>query len=823
MAAVWYRFRAESRIRWRAWLGLALLIGLAGGASLALWAGARRTETAYGRFLDSQHAYDVAIFLPFPADQPDVAKLDPAEIAALPEVRDIAVASFFYIGDDHAALVDPDGRFGDEINRFKILEGRAANPGRPDEAVIGLELAGSGGLRVGDRIPLLDPDAVAAAEADVENPVSAAFLAFAKGALEAVPDGMVTVVGIEASPGEFLASQGSGLGGLIHLTPAFAAAVSGPETDLISARVVFVRLERGDADVAAFQDGFSELADGLPVMAGVQSDNAANVERSFHTQAVALGLLAGLTALTALVILSQILARSAWLESVEFPTLGALGFTRSQRFGLGALRLLAVNGGAAVLALGIALAASSLFPRGLVRTAEPDPGFAVDAPVLTAGAVAILIAVAALGAIPAARAAGTAARSRGDAGSPRRSVVAGALSGAGVPPAAVAGVRMALEPGRGRTAVPVRSALACLSLAVATIVAALGFGASLTHLLDTPPNYGVGWDLQFIIYFGEDGQFDPFAVVDDAATAFATMDGVEGVSTGYTAIAFEVGGRRADAVVFEAVEGSGLVPVLEGRLPNAPDEIMLASRTLEDLGIDIGSRVEAGSQGSEPRSMLVVGRGVIPPSTDSSRLGEGSVITLAAARDLIPGIERANAPSVYVTLDGSGDGPAIADRVAAELEISDNSETVTTFPPPSEIVDFGRVESMPGVLGAVLGVLAVGALAHVLLSAVRRRRRDLAMLRTFGFVRRQIGSTVAWQATALVVVALAIGVPLGISLGRWVWTRFASDLGVIVDVRVPVPTLLLVVGGALVIANLVAAVPAWLAARTRPAIALRSE
>src|SRR5439155_9940500 len=59
VSAVWMRFRAELRARWLAWLGLALLVGLVGGTAIAAAAGARRTESAYPRFVDSQEGYDV--------------------------------------------------------------------------------------------------------------------------------------------------------------------------------------------------------------------------------------------------------------------------------------------------------------------------------------------------------------------------------------------------------------------------------------------------------------------------------------------------------------------------------------------------------------------------------------------------------------------------------------------------------------------------------------------------------------------------------------------------------------------------------------------
>jgi len=49
------------RARWRDWLVLTVLIGLAGGAVLAASAGARRTASAYPRFLRYSHASDLLV------------------------------------------------------------------------------------------------------------------------------------------------------------------------------------------------------------------------------------------------------------------------------------------------------------------------------------------------------------------------------------------------------------------------------------------------------------------------------------------------------------------------------------------------------------------------------------------------------------------------------------------------------------------------------------------------------------------------------------------------------------------------------------------
>ena len=108
------------------------------------------------------------------------------------------------------------------------------------------------------------------------------------------------------------------------------------------------------------------------------------------------------------------------------------------------------------------------------------------------------------------------------------------------------------------------------------------------------------------------------------------------------------------------------------------------------------------------------------------------------------------------------------------------------------------------------------------MTVVRRRRNELAILRTLGFVRRQVSATVAWQSTTLAAIGVVVGLPLGLVAGRWVWTLVAESTGVASDPIVPV-LILLVVPGALLAANLLAALPGLAAARVRPAAVLRAE
>ena len=80
-----------------------------------------------------------------------------------------------------------------------------------------------------------------------------------------------------------------------------------------------------------------------------------------------------------------------------------------------------------------------------------------------------------------------------------------------MPPAAVVGTRNALEPGAGVRSVPVRSTLIGSITAVAAVVSALVFGASLAGLISHPVRYGWNWDV-VIQAEGGYGSFNPAIV-----------------------------------------------------------------------------------------------------------------------------------------------------------------------------------------------------------------------------------------------------------------------------------------------------------------------
>ena len=84
-------------------------------------------------------------------------------------------------------------------------------------------------------------------------------------------------------------------------------------------------------------------------------------------------------------------------------------------------------------------------------------------------------------------------------------------------------------------------------------------------------------------------------------------------------------------------------------------------------------------------------------------------------------------------------------------------------------------------------------------------------------------AAVAWQASVAAVIGIVIGVPLGIVVGRWLWTLFARQIYAVPEPSVPVLSVALVALGTLVLANVVAALPGLIAARTPTALLLRAE
>ncbi len=816
MRAVWMRARSELRTFRRSLVSLALLVALESTVVMAAAGAARRTDSAYPRFLRTYGGADFFLLTPPTEEVPGV---DPLRISKLPQVSFAEPVKWAFLiirGKFVPGLVRSQDPTRSRIDRFKIVQGRAADPSDPREVVLSLR-GREAGLRLGDRFPARLPPGT-------EPPFKDFATALDKASLR------MRVVGVAAAGGGF-PPQVSEISPLFYLTPAFFQRY--PNAFDATPSSLLIRLKRGPADLNAFETGVERViaSRNIPFQILERGNQDANVQRSFHLQALGLWLLAALAALAFLLIFSQTLSRQAVLESDEYPALSALGMSRGQLWALGLIRAAAPAAVGAFVAIPIALAISTLSPIGLARTAEPSSGLLADWTVLGIGTAVAVVLVVALAALPAWRAAIAASRTREAQvreAATNRSVMARLVARAGIGPSGVAGVRLALERGRGRTAIPVRSSIASVSLGITVLAAAATFGAGLHHLLDVPRLYGVPWDMTVT----SDGGRTNLGVV---GARLLSLPEVRGVSVGRWGLTLTIKGQDIGTTALDPVAGSPVVPpILEGRAPSLhgakgqPLEVVLGTRTMRRLGLRIGQVVPGRLLELDlPLNVKVVGRGVLPSFNESTRLGDGAWVSFRAGVELAgldPAAPEAVANSAFLDLrQGVVHGPFLH-RVADYLDTKVDEDL---FEPPvataTDVVNFGRIRNMPEILGAVLLLFAAATLVHTLVSAVRRRRRDLAILKTLGFVRGQVRRSVGVQATTLTVIALAIGLPVGVAIGRWLWASLANELGVVSIPVVPVTSVLLSIPVAFVAANLIAALPARAAARTQPAIVLRSE
>ena len=143
--------------------------------------------------------------------------------------------------------------------------------------------------------------------------------------------------------------------------------------------------------------------------------------------------------------------------------------------------------------------------------------------------------------------------------------------------------------------------------------------------------------------------------------------------------------------------------------------------------------------------------------------------------------------------------------------------------PPGEITNLGRLGSLPEAFAIFVALVGVAGVLHALVATIRRRRHDFAVLRSMGFVRGQTRATIAWQASTLAVVALVIGLPAGLVVGRWTWIVVANGVGAANDPNLPALVAVVLIPAAFVVANVLAAPVGVRAGRISPATVLRTE
>ena len=813
MSAVGMRARSDLRSRPFSLVVLVVLAAISGGVVMAALAGAGRIESSYGRYRDG---YDVPEAVVFNAPIFG-APIGLDEVGKIPQVDSWARGRFLFVeayaADGETSLFYRDSPEADiyfhEGDGWdpKVVTGRL--PRAADEVAITWGDTDGPRAQVGEKIVVRAYDAAWLEENggffDGGNAPPEAYLE---------DDLRLRVVGQVLNYGDLSGNSSS-----LFASPAFGREVGGTAA---GAPIGMFQLERGLDDLEAFQLAVTEIEAGaFSFDASVESEFAV---RSLRFPALVLRLFAIAVALTASLMIGQAVTRRVALGSTDLPILRSLGMTRSQvlRASLVAPAIVALVG--AAFAVLVAVALSPLPSTGLARLLEVDPGIAIDMGVLVPGSMLVIVLPVAVALVPAWRL----ARARGGvlgtieyAGSDRPAALPGLLARAGLSATAVAGTRLALDPGHGRSATPVRSAVAGISIAIAVAVGAFGFAASMGHFVDTPRLWGVDFT------FGSGSPFGDRPVFERKAVPMLLAEpGLSDLSAGNFQHGVSVRTATASAGVnvwgITRMKGRLVAPtLLEGRWPTADDEIALGSLTLRDIDASLGDTVSVGAGGVRA-DMTIVGVPVFPDFGFGPGFGQGAGMTMEALN-----IFHRDAP-IELALGNYAPGASIPDVIerinptlrsmGAEVSEDDIDDL------GASVEDAGRYQRLPLYLAIVFAFAALGSLVHVLVTSARRRRVDLAILRTLGFRGRQVTATVVWQAVTLVALAFVIGAPVGLLLGRLLWDVVATRLlGVVSEPVLAWAATALLLPTTLVAAILVSLGPAAIARRTKPAAVLRTE
>jgi putative ABC transport system permease protein len=376
-----------------------------------------------------------------------------------------------------------------------------------------------------------------------------------------------------------------------------------------------------------------------------------------------------------------------------------------------------------------------------------------------------------------------------------------------------------------------------MALAVALVIGALTFAAGLAHLRTTPRLIGWNWNYGVTL---PDTQGSPADTADVRARVRAELARDPKIIAASPSVLFspfpqqvplEIGPSHLEVTSMIALDGNGAVgpSIIDGRKPIAADEIVLGPDTLRTLGLGIGDHLDvygyAGSSDQDepgPQTsarMRIVGTAVLPLA---NQLGQGAAMTTEGLTRLNPLV----ADQLYLVRVAAGTrSDEVAERFRRAFPKSQARDVnvIRSEDAPDPLLKLDAIDAVPAAVVGLASATATVVLAHVLLTAIRARRRDFAILRVLGFSRTQTIRVVGWQVSTYVVVAVAIGVPVGVVVGRFVWRAYARGLGVVPESATPWRTLAFTVAAALLAAAFVAAPAAWRAARTRPAVHLRSE
>ncbi|HVM09351.1 MAG TPA: ABC transporter permease [Acidimicrobiales bacterium] len=764
--------RVEIRRSWRWLVVFGVVAGLTVGIAAAAVAAARRTSTAYDRLVERTALEDVRV-LTFDggafADR--IADLDVVDKTW----RGAMVTGKLRAEEINYLTVLAGPAEPSELLQLIVVDGRA--PSAAEEVVVAEAFSSITGIDVGATLPisLLTREEFTQFDTGFGDPDG--------------PDLDLRVVGVVRLPGDtdqaFNVIAGPSL--LDVADPSVrtidvtgVTLVAGVTADAFEAQLRELQPEYPNPP------GGEELGPFQPLRPQADRDAAHQAARVMANGLAALALIALVAGTSTL---WQVGRRRGLGRGAARGAERAVGLTTNDQVRVRAVVALLPGIASAVIASAVVVVSSPFTPVGTARSYEPSPGPAVNVAVLVAAIALGLVfpvAIDTLSELSAARASERRVRPP--------SSVASRLGRAMRSPIDAFGARLALDPGSGRDAVPVRASLLGAFLGVAGLAGATTFGATIDRLQNEPQAWG--WTADAVI--SDAG--------DDVAEQFIERDDVAGVSVMDVGTAV-VGSRGIPTYSFSSRKGAIGWRMIEGRPPAAISEVVVGPKLARQLRAGIGDTIEASGQTFE-----VVGVGLGFTEAGGGNFNEVMLVT-PDALDVID--EEGQFHEVVLAFEDGVDASAMLRELAAQYEVVGPE-------PPVEVRNIAQLGSLPVVVSGILGLLAVGATAHAATMAARRRRSDFASLQAIGATPGQLRRGVIVMGAVLGATALTLGLPAGVFAGAMVWREVAHGIDVVLGPLVPAALAGSIPLG-FVLAMLVAVPAAVAAGRVQPAEVLRNE
>jgi putative ABC transport system permease protein len=622
------------------------------------------------------------------------------------------------------------------------VSGRLYAPTASDEIVLSEDAAAATRLRVGDVVRIAswhqaDLDAAIDGSVPPQTPV---FTSRVVGIARGLDDVQASRTGdlSESIPGDVNALAG----------PGWMAAHGG---DLAGYGAgVAVRVRGGLPALTAFEKDMRQAPEGwLNTVEPVTDVRPASVLRVIDLERRALLVFAFIAIVAGTVFVGLTAARQLRLESVGSGSLTALGMRRRDLRVVNVARALSIAVPGCVVALATVVGLSPLGPLGLARRLEFDLSVRLDAVVLASTVAALLVLFSVTGIVTPVRAqAVRPVKVRASRWDP-------ALCAIG--PVAVVGATAA----RGRSS---RAAVAVTAVAIAAGLAAGSVVASYDRLVGEPERYGASWDVVV-------GQYSQPGTLADGVAKLRANGAVIGAAGYYEDnLVAKVEGQPALFLALSDFVGHVSPVMARGRAPRADNEAALGRDTARKIHRTTGDEITVVSNNDTELRLTVVGITVVnDPVANQASAGDGvlvrpNVFTQIAGPNSV-------AQSIVIKLDPHRDRAEAIESVRRDF-----SGSIREAVPQVDVLNLGRLRSVPWLIATLVAILALATLVHALITMLARNRTTLSVLAALGFTRGQRRGVGIFASLALVFVGVAIGIPIGLVISQRLWSAVTAGI-----------------------------------------------